>query len=76
MVVKIGLQCFAWTALGFQMTAMILIGIALHVFAPGPMLLANYGMVGGILVVAVTMIGVASQKTGVQKLYRAMTCGY
>jgi hypothetical protein len=33
-VVRIGMQCFAWTALGFQMTAMILIGIALHVFAP------------------------------------------
>jgi hypothetical protein len=75
LVVRIGLGCFAWIALGFQTTALVLIGQALHVFAPGPVMLANYGMAGCVFVVGVTLIGMASEQKGLRKLGKLLTCG-
>jgi DMSO/TMAO reductase YedYZ heme-binding membrane subunit len=74
-VIRFGLGCFAWTALGFQTTAMVLIGQALHVFAPGPVMLANYGMAGCVCMIVVTLIGMTSTQKGLKKLGRILTCG-
>jgi len=72
-VVRVGVALFAWTALGFQTTALVLIGRGLAVFGPGPAALASYGMLGGaVLVGGVTMVGLISEHEGRHKLLRTV----
>lgn len=75
-VVRVGLACFAWIALGFQTAAMLMTGQALKIFAPGPVILANYGLAGSAaLVVVIVLIGMTSEQKGRKKLAMLWTLG-
>jgi hypothetical protein len=75
-IIRVGLACFAWIALGFQTVAMFLLGQSLKVFAPGPVYLANFGMVASaVLVAIVTFVGMMSERKGRKKLSTLCTLG-
>jgi len=75
-ITRVGLACFAWIALGFQTAAMVLLGQALKVFAPGPVYLANFGLAASALLVAiVTLVGMTSEHKGLKKLSIVLTLG-
>lgn len=75
-IIRVGLACFAWTALGFQTAAMVLLGQSLRVFAHGPVYLANFGLVASaVLVVLVTLVGMRTERKGRKKLSILWTLG-
>jgi len=61
----------------FQVAAMLLLSEALKIFVSQAALMARWGIVGGVLVVAVvTAIGLLSEKKGRRKLKAAfVVCG-
>ena len=75
-LVRVAVGVFAWIPLGFQLVAMYLLTQAFAIFAPGPVLLARYGMTVGVITVAgVTLVGVLSEPQGRDKLMGVLTCG-
>lgn len=75
-IIRVGLACFAWIALGFQTAAMVLLGQSLKVFARGPVYLANFGLVASaVLVVIVMFVGMTSERKGRKKLSILWTLG-
>lgn len=75
-IIRVGLACFAWIALGFQTAAMVLLGRSLKVFAPGPVYLAILGLVASaVFVVFVVFVGMMSERKGRKKLSILWTLG-
>jgi hypothetical protein len=71
-VVRLGVVVFAWASLVFQTVAMFLFSQALGVISHGAMLMARYGIAGGMSLVAiVTLIGVLSREEGKIKMWTA-----
>lgn len=57
MIIRGGLACFEWIALGFQTAAMVLLAQSWEVFAHGPVYLANFGLVASAVLVILTLVG-------------------
>jgi hypothetical protein len=75
-VVRLGVAFFAWVALGFQTAAILLFAQALALFSTQSTGMARYGVVAGmVLVAAVTLFGILSQKEGRQKLSETLRHG-
>ena len=75
-VLRMGLACFAWTALGFQTAAAVLSGQSLRVFAHGPVYLANFGLVASaVLVMLVGFVSMTAVPEGRKKLSILWTLG-
>jgi len=75
-VVRLGVAFFAWVALGFQTAAILLFAQALNLFSTPSTEMARYGVVGGmVLVAAITLLGILSQKEGRMKMSAALRHG-
>ena len=75
-LVRVAVGVFAWIPLGFQLVAMYLLAQSFEIFAPGPVVLARYGITVGVITVGgVTLVGVLSEPQGREKLLGFLTCG-